>query len=166
MKKFIITATKDVGYEAIVEAATKDEAYQLALQLDEGWMQVDGGHDWTIENVTESRCSGWVVSGQRMDGRAGRWSYVDDMRLVIHHCGHMTALYPYYATYRSLELTKRDLCRSMAAVNGWPSTEEDFAKAADQVLAVRKLANMRQIAEHWLSQASHHKGVKILGAAQ
>ena len=93
----------------------------------------------------------WIVTGRRIDGRAGSWAYVHDMGLVVQHCYHMTALRPYYATYNGQYLTKKMLCRSMAAVNGWQSTEEDFAQAADQLLAVRSLRNMQDIAEHWLN---------------
>ena len=93
----------------------------------------------------------WIVTGRRIDGRAGSWSYIHDMRLVVDHCGHMTALRPYTATYSCRYLTKADLCRSMAAVNGWQHTEEDFAQAADQLLAVRNLREMQDIAEHWIN---------------
>jgi len=80
------------------------------------------------------------------------------MQMVVEHCRHMTALRPYYATYRGEYLTKKMLCRSMAAVNGWQSTEEDFAQAADQLLAVRDLRNMQDIAEHWLNTRRHDNG--------
>ncbi len=94
----------------------------------------------------------WTVIGLRMNGgRAGRWAYVHDMGLVVEHCYHMTALRPYYATYRGQLLTKKMLCRSMAAVLGLKSTEEEFAQAADQLLAVRNLRKMQDIAEHWLN---------------
>ena len=94
----------------------------------------------------------WTVIGLRINGdRAGRWAYVHDMQLVVEHCYHMTALRPYYATYRGQLLTKKMLCRSMAAVNGWQSSEKEFAQAADQLLAVRNLREMQDIAEHWLN---------------
>jgi hypothetical protein len=55
MPKFKVTATMDVGYEAIIEAPDEDTAWELAG--DSGgdctvaWVQVDQGHDWTLENV-------------------------------------------------------------------------------------------------------------------
>ena len=93
----------------------------------------------------------WAATGKRLDGRAGRWAYVHDMGLVVEHCRHMTALRPYYATYNGQYLTKKMLCRSMAAVNGWQSTEKEFEQAADQLLAVTHLQEMQDIAEHWLT---------------
>ena len=59
MPKFKVTATMDVGYEAIVEAPDEDTAWDIAA--DTGvwigstvdWVQVDQGHDWTVENVWE-----------------------------------------------------------------------------------------------------------------
>ena len=53
LKKYKVTATKDVGYETSVLAKDEDEAWGLANQEDLKWSQVDDGHDWTIENVTE-----------------------------------------------------------------------------------------------------------------
>jgi len=94
----------------------------------------------------------WTVAGLSITGdRARKWAYVHDMGLVVSHCCHMTALRPYYATYNGLFLTKKILCRSMAAVYGWQSTEEEFEQAADQLLAVRHLRTMQNIAEHWLN---------------
>tara|TARA_R100000900_G_C3295153_1_gene156566 strand:+ start:272 stop:487 length:216 start_codon:yes stop_codon:yes gene_type:complete len=57
MPKFKVTATMDVGYEAIVEAPNEEAAWDIAA--DSGgdgtvdWVQVDQGHDWTLENVYE-----------------------------------------------------------------------------------------------------------------
>lgn len=57
MPKFKVTATMDVGYEAVVEARNQAEAWQMAA--DSGgdgtvnWVQVDRGHDWTLEDVSE-----------------------------------------------------------------------------------------------------------------
>ena len=59
MPKFKVTATMDVGYEAIVEAPNEEAAWDIAV--DSGvwigstvdWVQVDQGHDWTMENVWE-----------------------------------------------------------------------------------------------------------------
>ena len=57
MPKFKVTATMDVGYEAVVEACNEAEAWQLAADSDGvgniNWVQVDRGHDWTLENVWE-----------------------------------------------------------------------------------------------------------------
>ena len=53
LKRYKVTATKDVGYETFILAKDEDEAWGLANQEDLKWSQVDDGHDWTIENVTE-----------------------------------------------------------------------------------------------------------------
>ncbi len=54
MPKFKVTATMDVGYTAIIEADTKDEAWAIASNGDEAdWEQTDNGHDWTLENIRE-----------------------------------------------------------------------------------------------------------------
>ena len=49
-------ATKDVGYEAIVEAPNEEEAFLIALGEEDvkpEWVQTDDGHDWTVETVWE-----------------------------------------------------------------------------------------------------------------
>lgn len=57
MPMYKVTATMDVGYEAIVEAPNEEAAWGIAD--DSGgdgtvdWVQVDRGHDWTLENVWE-----------------------------------------------------------------------------------------------------------------
>ncbi len=59
MPKFKVTATMDVGYEAIVEAPNEEAAWDMAV--DSGvwigstvdWVQADQGHDWTMENIWE-----------------------------------------------------------------------------------------------------------------
>ena len=59
MPKFKVTATMDVGYEAVVEAPNEEAAWDIAV--DSGvwdgstvdWVQADQGHDWTLENVWE-----------------------------------------------------------------------------------------------------------------
>ena len=53
LKKYKVTATKDVGYETFVLAKDEDEAWTLANQDDLMWKRVDDGHDWTLENVRE-----------------------------------------------------------------------------------------------------------------
>ena len=53
MPKFKVTATMDVGYELIVEANNEAEAWRMAEDEDADWLQVDEGHDWTLENVYE-----------------------------------------------------------------------------------------------------------------
>lgn len=54
MPKFKVTATSDVGYELVVEAPDKDTAWKIADETDiDEWVQVDEGHDWTMENVWE-----------------------------------------------------------------------------------------------------------------
>ena len=55
MPKYKVTATMDVGYELIVEAADEDTAWEIAKEADDidEWVQVDYGHDWTLENIGE-----------------------------------------------------------------------------------------------------------------
>ena len=53
MPKFKVTATMDVGYELIVEADNEAEAWRMAEDDDADWLQVDEGHDWTLEDVRE-----------------------------------------------------------------------------------------------------------------
>ena len=58
MPKYKVTATKDVGYAAIIEAPSKDEAWVIAMgdnseSEEPDWEQIDDGHDWTLENISE-----------------------------------------------------------------------------------------------------------------
>ncbi len=53
MRKFKVTATMDVGYELIVEARNEAEAWQMAEDNDADWLQINEGHDWTLENICE-----------------------------------------------------------------------------------------------------------------
>ena len=58
MPKYKVTATKDVGYSAIIEAPSKDEAWIIAMgdnpdAEEPDWEQTDDGHDWTLENISE-----------------------------------------------------------------------------------------------------------------
>ena len=56
MPKYKVTATMDVGYTAIIEAANKDEAWKIAKGDGEAdWEQTDNGHDWTVENIWEEK---------------------------------------------------------------------------------------------------------------
>lgn len=57
MKSFKVSATKDVGYEAIVIAESEEEAFEKAnWNPDEfEWRRTDDGHDFTIEsNIVEA----------------------------------------------------------------------------------------------------------------
>ena len=53
MPKYRVTATMDVGYECIVEALDEQTAWDIAGKNSIGWVQVDDGHDWTLETVWE-----------------------------------------------------------------------------------------------------------------
>lgn len=54
MPKFKVTATMDVGYAAIIEADSQDEAWKIANgDCEADWEQTDQGHDWTVENIRE-----------------------------------------------------------------------------------------------------------------
>ena len=56
MPEYKVTATMDVGYEAIIEADTEEEAWAIARGdriSDPDWEKTDDGHDWTLENIWE-----------------------------------------------------------------------------------------------------------------
>tara|TARA_E500000318_G_scaffold85571_1_gene81634 strand:- start:544 stop:717 length:174 start_codon:yes stop_codon:yes gene_type:complete len=53
MPKYRVTATMDYGYVAVIEASTKDEAWQIAKEGDGDWVKADTGHDWTVETIME-----------------------------------------------------------------------------------------------------------------
>ena len=53
MPKYKVTATMDVGYECIVEAPDEQTAWDIAGENATGWVQIDDGHDWTLETVWE-----------------------------------------------------------------------------------------------------------------
>jgi len=58
MPKFKVTATKDVGFEAIIEAENEEEAWVIAREdeiknEEPDWKQTDDGHDWTLEHIWE-----------------------------------------------------------------------------------------------------------------
>jgi len=53
-----VTATRDVGYSAIIEADSQEEAWIIARgdnpdAEEPDWEQTDDGHDWTLENISE-----------------------------------------------------------------------------------------------------------------
>ena len=53
MPKYRVTATMDVGYVAVIEASTKDEAWEKAKWGEGDWVKADAGHDWTVETIME-----------------------------------------------------------------------------------------------------------------
>ena len=56
MTKYRVTATLDVGYEAVVEADTLEEAITLAREDAEQnveWEKSDEGHHWMVEDAWE-----------------------------------------------------------------------------------------------------------------
>ena len=58
MPKFKVTATKDVGFEAIIEADNEEQAWAIAREdeiknEEPDWKQTDDGHDWTLEHIWE-----------------------------------------------------------------------------------------------------------------
>ena len=57
LKRYKVTATRDVGYETFILAKNEDEAWTLARHEGEDleWSRVDDGHDWTIEDVIEEK---------------------------------------------------------------------------------------------------------------
>ena len=67
MPKFKVTATMDVSYELIVEAPDEDTAWKIADETDDTdeWVQVDEGHDWTLENVLEVKDEDEKENGER-----------------------------------------------------------------------------------------------------
>jgi len=62
MKEYRVTATMDVGYTAIIEAESEDEAYAIAKGdrfQDPCFEQTDDGHCWTVENI-------WEITNERV----------------------------------------------------------------------------------------------------
>ena len=56
MTKYRVTATLDIGYEAVVEADTLEEAITLARDDAEKkveWEKTDDGHHWMVEDAWE-----------------------------------------------------------------------------------------------------------------
>ena len=59
MPRYVVTATKDVGYQTIIEAPNEETAWMIADDPTEeqrekfNWVQTDDGHDWTLENIWE-----------------------------------------------------------------------------------------------------------------
>jgi len=54
MKEYRVTATMDVGYTAIIEAESEDEAYAIAKEFHNPCFEkTDDGHCWTVENIRE-----------------------------------------------------------------------------------------------------------------
>ena len=59
LKQFRVTATLDVSYAAIIEAHSEEQAWAIAredeapIKGEAEWKQIDEGHDWTLENVSE-----------------------------------------------------------------------------------------------------------------
>ena len=58
MPKFKVTATKDVGFEAIIKADNEEQAWAIAREdeiknEEPDWKQTDDGHDWTLEHIWE-----------------------------------------------------------------------------------------------------------------
>jgi len=59
MPRYVVTATKDVGYQTIIEAPNEETAWMIADDPTEeqrekfNWVQTDDGHDWTLESVWE-----------------------------------------------------------------------------------------------------------------
>ena len=56
MPKYEVTATKDVGYKAIIEAPSEEDAWKMAKEggvsgQNIEWEKSDDGHDWTLENI-------------------------------------------------------------------------------------------------------------------
>ena len=45
MPKYKVTATKDVGYSAIIEADSQEEAWEIAKWGEGDWEKTDNGHD-------------------------------------------------------------------------------------------------------------------------
>jgi len=56
MPKYKVTATMDVGYKAVVEADTLEEAITLArndAEQNVEWEKSDDGHHWMVEDAWE-----------------------------------------------------------------------------------------------------------------
>lgn len=53
MKTYKVLASHTTYVYAFVEAENKDEAYQIALNMDGGEFKTTHEGDWNIDNVTE-----------------------------------------------------------------------------------------------------------------
>tara|TARA_B100001142_G_scaffold35540_1_gene31331 strand:+ start:1645 stop:1899 length:255 start_codon:yes stop_codon:yes gene_type:complete len=82
MPRYVVTATMDVGYLAVIEADNEEEAYKIADKPTKEqaetfhWMQTDNGHDWTLEST-------WEVCDVYHNSLLKKYHYAPDaLRLV------------------------------------------------------------------------------------
>lgn len=76
-------------------------------------------------------------------GRNMFWTRDDMPGLVIIHCGHPTALRPYYCEYNGQPLTAWDIQPTI-----WPNHDRDECQDVGLV-ALRNLAPWKKAAEYW-----------------
>ena len=100
--------------------------------------------------------SSWTIIQRRPGGRQGRaWAYNMDRRLVIRHCGHQTAIWPYHAFFDGRELGKFELYHSvrlfMRDKNSrslWPE-ENPFKPDSFFRFTTDDLAGFQNCLVHW-----------------
>ena len=77
MNKYKVTATRDVGYTATIEAENEEEALAIARgdePYEPYYEKIDEGHCWTIQSITSEniwervndQCSVDVPSNERL----------------------------------------------------------------------------------------------------
>ena len=76
-------------------------------------------------------------------GRNMFWTHTDMPGLVIKHCGHPTALRPYYCEFEGRTLTPWDIQPTC-----WPERERREC-SAHRICALRNLADWKIHVEHW-----------------
>jgi len=76
-------------------------------------------------------------------GRNDKWVRADMPGLVIRHCGHPTALRPYWCAYKGMFLTAWDIQPSC-----WPDVERSECQNV-AICALRSLADWKAHAEYW-----------------
>lgn len=84
-------------------------------------------------------------------GRNMFWTKADMPGLVIKHCGHPTALRPYYCEYEGQPLTAWDIQPTI-----WPKHDRNECQNVGLV-ALRNLAPMKQAAEYWYKETIGEK---------
>ena len=97
----------------------------------------------------------WTAIAKRLGGKNSAWAYNRDRRLVIKHCGHQTAIWPYHAFFDGQELGKFELYHSVRLImlepndrKMWPE-ESPFNDGIFFRFTTSDLAKFQRCLEHW-----------------
>ena len=97
----------------------------------------------------------WTAIAKRLGGKNSAWAYNRDRRLVIKHCGHQTAIWPYHAFFDGQELGKFELYHSVRLImrepnsrQMWPE-ENPFNEGSFFRFTTGDLAKFQRCLEHW-----------------